>query len=248
MCLLALAWRVAPGYPLLVAANRDERHDRPTHAAAGWTDRPILGGRDGVAHGGWLAVDRRGRLAAVTNFRDPAAAPAPRSRGALVADFLTGARSAADFAAAVAASGAEYGPFNLLLLDGAELRYASNRAPGARLTPGVHVLSNAALGTDWPKTRTARAGLERLLLEAAPVDALFELLGRRAVGADRYLSAHFVDGPVYGTKSSTVITVDAGGTLTFIERSFDSAARLTGEVRETFALAAAPAGSAGDPS
>jgi uncharacterized protein with NRDE domain len=245
MCLLVLAWRVAPGYPLLLAANRDERHDRPTLAAAWWTDQPsIFGGRDLVARGGWLAVDRGGRLAAVTNFRDPAALPAQRSRGALAPDFLAGTRTPTEAAAAVTASGAEYGPFNLLLLGDAELRYASNRAPGASLPPGVHVLSNTALGDDWPKTRTARAGLERWLRGGAAPEALFDLLAERGSdrGDDRYRSAHFIEGPIYGTRSSTVVTIDAAGLLTFVERSFDSTARLRGEVRERFALGRAGVG------
>lgn len=242
MCLLALAWRAAPGYPLLLAANRDERHQRPTRAAAWWTDRPnIFGGRDLVAHGGWLAIDRRGRLAAVTNFRDPEAAPAPRSRGALVAGFLEGSSSASEFAAQVTRAGAEYGPFNLLLFDGVQLHFATNRGgAGTRLEEGVHVLTNAALHNDWPKTRTARAGVESLLQEPAPVEGLVELLARRAdEDADNpYRSAHFIDGEIYGTKSSTVVTVDTRGVLTFVERSFDAGAQLTGEVRESFAVPA----------
>jgi uncharacterized protein with NRDE domain len=73
-----------------------------------------------------------------------------------------------------------------------------------------------------------------------PIEALFGLLAERAVAEtaeERYMTSHFVVGPVYGTRSSTVVLIDRGGLVTFAERSFDSNARITGEVRESFALA-----------
>jgi uncharacterized protein with NRDE domain len=239
MCLAVVALDAAARYRLLLAANRDERHDRPAAPAAWWPGLPdVLGGRDLAAGGSWLAIDRRGRLAAVTNFRDAEARPATRSRGALVSDFVTGSTSIDEFEAVTARRQHEYGPFNLLLFDGQELRYLSNRAPSAKLLPGVHALSNAALAADWPKMRTARAGVEALLSSTSPSEDLFALLARRhaAAGEQPYRSAHFIEGPVYGTRSSTVITIDAAGTVAFAERSFDSAARLTTEVLETFRI------------
>src|SRR5215831_1701225 len=102
MCLVVAALGVSPRYELLFAANRDERHARPSEPAHWWRDAPdVFGGRDLVAHGTWLAVDRSGRLAAVTNFRDASAVPAPLSRGALVAEYLLGVREPAEFAAAL---------------------------------------------------------------------------------------------------------------------------------------------------
>jgi uncharacterized protein with NRDE domain len=55
MCLILLAWRVHPGYPLVVAANRDEFFVRPSAPAAFWPEAPqILAGRDLEAGGTWL--------------------------------------------------------------------------------------------------------------------------------------------------------------------------------------------------
>ncbi len=137
MCLVVLGLEASEHYSLLFGANRDERHARPSAPAAWWPDRPhVLGGRDLVAGGSWLAVDRRGRLAAVTNFRDPSAVPAPRSRGELVADYLAGAASLDDFVAALQDRSADYGPFSLLLLEDADaaLRQQSraDRSPRPR--------------------------------------------------------------------------------------------------------------------
>jgi uncharacterized protein with NRDE domain len=240
MCLIVASVGVSSRHELLFAGNRDERHSRPSAPADWWPDDPdVLGGRDLVARGTWLAVDRSGRLAAVTNFRDPSAAVAPRSRGALVADYLRAARPIDEFAAALAARNDEYGPFSLLLRERGALHVVSNRAPPVELGAGVHALSNAAYGVEWPKVVSARAGMQRLHEMPDPVDALFALLAERSAAAtpeERYMSSHFVAGPVYGTRSSTVIVSGRDGGLTFAERSFDASARLTNEVRTSFAL------------
>ena len=73
MCLILVAWRAHPDFPLLVAANRDEFFARPTTPAGWWTDAPdILAGRDLQAGGTWLGINRQGAFAGLTNFRDPA--------------------------------------------------------------------------------------------------------------------------------------------------------------------------------
>src|SRR5579862_8798870 len=97
MCLILVAWRAHPDYPLVVAANRDEYHARPAAAASWWPEPPILAGRDLTAGGTWLAVTRDARFAALTNFRDPARPPrdAP-SRGCLVPATLRGSAPVAE--------------------------------------------------------------------------------------------------------------------------------------------------------
>jgi uncharacterized protein with NRDE domain len=251
MCLVVFALDAAPRYPLVFAANRDERHARPSRPASWWPDRPgVFGGRDVAAHGTWLAVDRTGRVAAVTNVRDADAAPAPRSRGSLVVDYLSGTDPAEEFAAAAHARGSHYGPFSLLLFEGGEVRYASNRAPPARLGRGVHAVSNAPLGVHWPKTHAAERGVRQLLGHDDPIDALFELLARRSdasAAEERYRSGLFIEGAVYGTRSSTVILIDATGTLTFVERSFDAAGRQIDEVHERIVMRPAERGALSPP-
>ena len=240
MCLIVVAVAASARYPLLVAANRDEQHVRPTQAAAWWPDAPhVLGGRDLSAGGTWLAVDDRGRFAAVTNIRDAQRPLGLRSRGSLVADYLGGSESAARYAALASRDGPGFGAFNLLLFDGSELHFASNRSPAVRLDNGLHAFSNAPPGTEWPKTASALRGAEPLLAQAAPIEPLFALLAERdETGAPerRYERAHFVVGPTYGTRCSTVVLVGADGGVTFAERSFDTAGLPAGEVRESFTL------------
>src|SRR5437773_10039042 len=127
MCLIVLAWRAHPRFPLIVAANRDEFHARPAAPAAHWSDNPaILAGRDLEARGTWMGVSRGGRFAAVTNYRGAREPSAAESRGALVARFLETAAAPAAYVRAIEANA--YSGFNLLATDGWELRWMSNRA------------------------------------------------------------------------------------------------------------------------
>src|SRR5574337_489540 len=82
MCLILVAWRAHPDFPLVVAANRDEFFARPTTRAAWWSEPPgLFAGRDLQAGGTWLGVNREGAFAGLTNFRDPSRqrADTPRS-------------------------------------------------------------------------------------------------------------------------------------------------------------------------
>jgi uncharacterized protein with NRDE domain len=241
MCLVAFAVDADGDRRLVLAANRDERHARPARAAGWWPDRPhIFGGRDLEAGGTWLAVDRGGRLAAVTNFRDPGAPRAERSRGSLVTDALTDDAPFEAFAAELGARQNHYGPFSLLLIDRAGARYVSNRAPARVLGRGVHALSNTTLEADWPKLATASAGLERALAAPDPIEPLLDLMAWRKPAKtleERYVGSHFILGPVYGTRCTTLVTIDSAGTLTFVERSFDASGAVTNEVRERFPTA-----------
>src|SRR5688500_20283557 len=66
MCLILLAHRAHPHFPLVLAANRDEAYARPAAPAAFWNDHPeIYGGRDLERGGTWLAMTRAGKIAAV---------------------------------------------------------------------------------------------------------------------------------------------------------------------------------------
>src|SRR5882724_7114577 len=166
MCLLALAWRVHPDYPLILAGNRDERHARASAPAGFWSDAPaVLAGRDLEAGGTWLGITTTGRYAIVTNYReglDPA--KAPRSRGALTADFMRGDATPEQYLRSVEPQAQEYGGFNLMCGDRDSFWYLSNRGgSAARVAPGIHGLSNHLLDTSWPKVETAKARLKLLI-------------------------------------------------------------------------------------
>ncbi|MDJ0793137.1 MAG: NRDE family protein [Woeseiaceae bacterium] len=249
MCLIALALGKVPGYPVVIAANRDEFHARPTQDAHWWPDKPgILGGRDLQAGGTWLALGRNGRFATVTNFRD-AQPPQPRhrSRGHLVTDFLDSELAPDAFLATVAED--EYTGFNLIAGTATEVAYLSNREDGMRnLGSGVYGLSNALLDGPWHKVESSKHQLTELIgnntvnesslmrlmndRDRAPVDDIepdhLDLATAHAI------SAPFIVLPNYGTRCTTVVLADENGHWSFTERRFDPAGKATGDSRFTF--------------
>ncbi|BBA69335.1 NRDE family protein [Geobacter sulfurreducens] len=242
MCLILFALDAHPRYRLVLAANRDEFYARPTAPAAFWDDSPrVLAGRDLTAGGTWCGVTRDGRIAAVTNYRDPGAhRVGARSRGELVAGFLGGDEAPARWLEHLQRNGHDYNGFNLIFGDGNGLHYHSNRGAAASpLSPGIHGLSNHLLDTPWPKVARGKDDLARLLATAdePTADDLFAILADRTPAPDhllpdtgvsldweRLLSPLFITSPTYGTRSSTVILVDRSGQCTFVERSYNGAA------------------------
>jgi uncharacterized protein with NRDE domain len=257
MCLLVLAWNAHPQYRLIVAANRDEYHERPSAPLALWpSPHEFIAGRDLRAGGTWLGVDRRRRFGIVTNFRDlqTPRAGAP-SRGNLIPDYLDQPDSTRVFLSRLAPDAAKYSGFNLLVTDGHELWYASNRAEtfGCPLPAGVHGLSNQFLDTPWPKLVRVRRRFEELLRSpgSATTSTLFAMLkdpepsppdisvpSSTGISPEfaRALSAPFVLHPSYGTRCSTVLLLEPSGALRLAERRFDASGTMSGET--TFELAA----------
>lgn len=237
MCLVVLAFRVHPEYPLIVAGNRDEFHARPTLDAGWWTDEPaIAGGRDLSAGGTWLAASRQGRFATVTNVAGRAATAARiRSRGHLVADYLRSDTPPLEYLQTI--DGAAYDGFNLLVADDAALAYGSNRGDGPRLlAPGIYGIGNEHLDSNADKVRRSKAKLASLL-DAGDVcvDALLRLLDDRA--GDPPTAAPFVLHPEFGTRCSTVVTACRDGDWRLVERRFDRAGNRAGETSLGFGVA-----------
>lgn len=240
MCLILLAWQAHPGYPLVVAANRDEFFARPTAAAGFWDEAPdILAGRDLSAGGTWMGITRQGRFAALTNFREPGKnRPQAPSRGKLVSDFLAGTMSAPDYLEKLSRTSAAYNGFNLLCgSQNQGLWHCSNRSESGephRLVAGIYGLSNHLLDTPWPKVAQGKSDLAKALAALPQDQPLFELLRDANVHQDdqlprtgvsleweRILSAAFVIGmPDYGTRSSTVLCFDRQQFLSFDEQTW----------------------------
>ncbi len=249
MCLLVFALRTHPRLPLIVAGNRDEFHARPTQAAHWWPDSPdIVGGRDLQAGGTWLAVHRSGRFAAVTNYRDARREGAGlRSRGHLITGFLGAGSGVIDYLESI--DGNAYAGFNLLVSDGHSAAYLSNRGGGLHeLPPGIYGLSNATLDEPWTKVTRTRSRLAELIdKDDVNESSLMRLLGdREKASADEVetnglsfsmahaLTAPFIVHPEYGTRCSTVMTIDDAGKVRFLERRFRPDGRQSGESGFTF--------------
>ncbi len=240
MCLIAFALDVHPRYALVLVANRDEYRQRPTDPAGFWSDAPqVLAGRDQLAGGTWIGITTGGKLAAVTNYRDPRQqVVAARSRGQLVAGYLcdTGDRATERLQALLQRDGQRYDGFNLLYGSWQKLQYFTNRGGSSGpVQPGVHALSNHLLDSSWPKVLRARQLLtaalqqdelainELLLLLRDPTPFADAQLPDTGIGLERerLLSPLFIAGSTYGTRSTTVILVNRNGEVLCAEQGHD---------------------------
>jgi len=240
MCVIFLAYQTHPGFPLILLANRDEFYARPTAGAKFWEDFPdIFAGRDLVHGGTWLGITNSGRFAAVTNFRDPEASAGKFSRGNLVGDFLKTDVSVENYLSEMRARAGEFSGFNLLVgeisAENQTVGYYSNREDNVKiLAPGIYGLSNHLLDTPWRKVEWGKAALSKLLENGGFEKKKFlEILDDRTLADDadlpdtgiglereKLLSAIFIETPVYGTRSSSLVTVDKDYKISLDERSF----------------------------
>jgi uncharacterized protein with NRDE domain len=251
MCLAAFALDADPRFPLVIAANRDEFFAREAAPMAWWQagGTEVLAGRDLSAGGTWFGLTRAGRLALLTNVREPARHnPQAPTRGTLVIDWLAGNEDAAAFAARLSRG---YNGFNLITADlrRGDWHWLSNRAAAPLPLPaGIHALSNAALDTPWPKTTGLQAAMADALASAATAEQLAALLFTAladprpapdealpdtgvGLARERLLSPRFIrmTDParpamaVYGTRCATVLIREASGTTRVTERSITAA-------------------------
>ncbi len=238
MCLILFLYDKDPDYRLILAANRDEFYDRPTSPLAFWDDAPdVLAGRDLKGTGTWLGITKKGRIAAITNFREPDLfKPDAPSRGLLISDYLTGTKAPKIYLKHIKTIGHRYNGFNLIVGDKNGLYYYSNKTDTIRrLKPGLYGLSNHLLDTSWPKVEKGKAGLKKLLTEKNPINTedIFRLLSDRTFAPDdllpdtgidldweRMLSPMFITSDIYGTRSSSIVLIERSRKASFTERSF----------------------------
>jgi uncharacterized protein with NRDE domain len=254
MCLILIAWRVQPDYPLVVVANRDEFFDRPTAPASFWAGGNILAGRDLREGGTWMGVTHQAHFAAVTNYRDPGRDRlGSLSRGRLVADFLSSGEGPSRWLSGRAAGATDYNGFNLIAADRMELAWASNVTGETQsLPPGIYGLSNHLLDSPWPKVIAARSALAQALSALPDQQPLFDLLGDDTIHPDdelprtgisleweRLLSSAFVKAPGYGTRSSTVLVASSDGHVIFEEQTWLEGGKPGDRIRFRFRQGAA---------
>jgi len=250
MCLIIIAFKADPRYPLVVAANRDEFFTRETAQADFWTGesstQQVLAGRDLVAGGTWLGISRSGRFAAVTNIRDPSQTkPGSRSRGELCRNFLAGEESPQQYCDSLRPTFAEFAGYNLLIGDAISLIYVNNQQENiCEVEPGIHGLSNGLLNSAWPKVEQGKRSLQTLLdsKQDLGTDHLIAMMNDRSQAADidlpdtgvaieleRKLSAAFIQNTErhYGTLCSSAVIFDDSGEIRFSEQNYDESGAKT---------------------
>lgn len=246
MCIAVFMWQDHPLYPFLLLLNRDEYHTRSTKPAGWWEGGDILGGKDEVAGGTWLACSRSGRLAFLTNFRERESIPQAKSRGDLPVRFLESKKDPSEFAEEVVQEADQYNGFNLILTDirSKSMVYVTNRPKenkpyALQVSPGTHVLTSASLDTPWPKAERlvhnfkeqmntygegevrANDMVEKLMRDTTKADKS-SLPGIYPLEFEYRLSSIYIeptDTPQgrYGTRSTSTVFVRANGEVGFHE-------------------------------
>ncbi|NP_001167100.1 transport and Golgi organization protein 2 homolog isoform X2 [Salmo salar] len=254
MCIIFFKFDPRPAsknaYRLILAANRDEFYNRPSKAADFWaSNSEILSGLDleeGKEGGSWLGINKRGKLAALTNYLEGRPNPDAQGRGFLVSNFLTDqSQDSYSYLKRVSSEGHLYNGFNLLT---AEFKakedtvcYYGNRgsAEPIRLNPGIYGLSNSLLETPWRKLQHGKRLFTSVVNQTLPCDSLvhdlLNVLNNEELNTPdpaqesqgegysshmlRSLSSVCVRSPHYGTRTNTIILIDASGNVTFTERT-----------------------------
>ena len=253
MCLIFFSINQHKNYKLIIAANRDEFYNRKTAPADFWQDHPdVLGGRDLEAQGTWMAMTKAGKIAMVTNYRDPQNInPNAPSRGQLVSNYLIGSKKPEDYLKGIEPTATQYNGFNLLIGTVDDLWYLSNYKSGVDfIQPGFYGLSNHLLETPWPKVEEGKKILT-LILDQHKIEPtlLLDLIHNEAIAEDdklpytglslereRALSSMFIKTEGYGTRCSTVVLIDHQNQVEFVERVYDTQTRNYNEQKFAFKM------------
>ena len=249
MCLIVFAYKAHPKYKLILAANRDEFYERPTAVANWWEDHTsILAGRDLKAQGTWMGVDKNGRFAAVTNYRDASNVKENvKSRGDLPVNFLAKNKVSIEYNAEVLEEADQYTGFNLLTMDKDMVCINNYENKINVLESGIYGLSNALLDVVWPKVEKAKNNFQIIINGNFSPNNLIELMQDEEVVCDeklpqtglpleteRAVSAMCIRTSNYGTCCSTIITIDYNGNVLFREQSYPVGNRSAGVVSYSF--------------
>lgn len=238
MCLIFFAVDVLDNAPICMLANRDEFYSRPTERMHWWHDMPILAGKDLQAGGTWMAIGKNGKIAAVTNYRNPEHInPAAPSRGMIPVEAVMSDLSGRETILQFKDTWKVCNGFNLILHDGEATYWYSNiKDEIVRLEKGIYGLSNAFLDSPWPKVVNGKAAFgEWLISGKTNVEDALQLMGDTQVypkemlpdtgvgeGIEQMLSATCIVSPIYGTRSTTFVLKNADGAIQVTEKDVKS--------------------------
>lgn len=246
MCLILIAKDYHPKYKLIIAANRDELYERLSFSLHYWDDgSDIYAGKDLKAGGSWFGINKTGKLAAITNFREmnnikksryDKDVPYTPSRGKLVIDYLRNNISVDEYKNYLNKTANDFNGYNLIYGNINELFYFSNETKDFKeLNQGIYGISNHLLDTPWFKVRKGKYLFNELLKnDEIIVDDIFKILMDDEKANDNELpatglskqiekeiSSIFIKTEKYGTRSSTILLVDKEDNGNLIERNYD---------------------------
>lgn len=240
MCILFFAIKQHPKFPVIICANRDEFHQRPTQAMHWWPKNDllssdVLAGKDLQAGGTWLGLNKQGRFSALTNFRQPDLIDNNKqSRGELVLQALAQQDDA--MTKKLAGSSGDYNGFNLVFGQLNNLMCFDSVSQKQQALPsGFHSLCNGALDDIWPKMALGQVKLANAIKDhSLDIEQLFTLMksSQQAktehlpktgvpLNWEQLLSSIFIISPEYGTRTTNIITLDNNGNIAIYDQSFN---------------------------
>ena len=239
MCLIVFSYqenkessKAFPG-SLILAANRDEYYERPTESMHWWESEGVLAGKDLQAGGTWLAISDDGRFAAITNYKEPTNGNTDlKSRGELVSNYITSKEvTSSEYLENI--KGKNYAGFNLLLGDKEGIHYFSNRTEEIdKLEPGIHTLGNLLLNSQTKKSIKIKNQFKELLQTNPDEDGLLEFMKDDSGDLSNLDMAgfketehqeipyRFIKSNVYGTRCTTLLTIDLNGKYRITEQNY----------------------------
>jgi len=224
--------------------NRDEFFDRQTRLTQYWEgeDSHILGAKDLKMDGMQFGVSKTGRIAVLTNYREPDAL-GKVSRGQIVLKYLRENQSPEDFLNWLSAHRDDYSGFNIIVGTPDDMWYYSNRDPTnqpIKLISGkIYGLSNHLLDSPWPKVVQGKK-LLKSIVDPTVIDSLFSILNdttthvpdetvQQTEHGFEKLATIFVPpitlptNQMYGTRTQNVLLVDDQNNVTLHDRFLDTA-------------------------
>ena len=230
---------------MIICANRDEFHQRPTQSMHWWPKNnlltanvlanDVLAGKDLQAGGTWLGLNKQGRFSALTNYRQPQLFDKNKqSRGELVLQAL--AYQDDEMINQLTQSSSHYNGFNLVFGQLNKLVcFDSVSQQQQVLNSGFHSLCNGALDDIWPKMALGQATLAEAIKDhSLDIKQLFKLMknGQQAptehlpktgvpLNWEQLLSAIFIVSPEYGTRTTNIITLDNEGNISIYDQSYN---------------------------
>ncbi len=234
MCILFIAIEQHPDYPVIICANRDEFHQRPTQRMHWWQKENILAGKDLKAGGSWLGLTQTGQFAALTNFRIANKFDANKqTRGDLVVNALL--QSPQQTRDHLGLSSEQYNDFNLIFgtLNNLQAFDSVNKSL-ISLGPGFHSICNGALDDIWPKMALGVQKINQLIKgDNFNLEQLFSLMKNNEIASDinlpttgiskeleSLLSSIFIRSDDYGTRSTAIIMQSQSGAVKVYERNY----------------------------
>ena len=212
MCTLAILYRVARGTPILVAANREERFDRPTQYPKIQSGSPrVVCGTDRRAGGTWLGVNQNGLFCAVANRRRRACPPSPAPVGCSAANCSTSAapRKRPPTPPRNWPRAFTRGP-NFVCADGryAAVVHGGDKIEIVELSPGLHIVSGG--NVDDPKDERHEFVRRMLTLQMLDSSVAFLAVASRVFSRKPDSEGRrgvVVLGNEFGTVSSTLLSL-----------------------------------------